>query len=330
MRVGRQSGPAGLRVRSMRRGTLGTLRHAPDLTPRLAAREEESVGSARYHRRAESGYCGFGGQLRGTRTLEAVVARWSLGDLGDPVHRAGTPGRASGWRGISAPARGACLAPLDTDGFEIVPYVLAEPECRVLAERVGSCGTARAGARNLLMHAWCRELALRLKRHFGIARRLPPGAVAVQCTLFDKSAQRNWLVALHQDLSVPVRERVGSEGCRGWSQKDGMVFVQPPIRVLEGLLAVRLHLDECTAGNGALRVVPGSHRHGRLNPRHMEALRAASGEVVCAIPRGGVLLMRPLLLHASSKALEAAPRRVLHFVFGGPAPPEGLSWALDG
>ncbi len=215
------------------------------------------------------------------------------------------------------------------DGFEIVPYVLSEPECRWIAEQVRACGVARAGARNLLMHPWCRELARRLERHFGIARRLPSDAVAVQCTLFDKCEQRNWHVVMHQDLSIPVRERVESEACRGWSRKDGMVFVQPPMSVLEDLVAVRLHLDDCAAGNGALRIVPGSHRNGRLSGKRIEALRAAAGEVVCAVPRGGVMLMRPLLLHASAKTREPGPRRVLHFVFGRVGLPAGLAWALE-
>jgi hypothetical protein len=224
---------------------------------------------------------------------------------------------------------GAPPAQFSVGGFEIIPYVLTEPECCVLGEQVRTCGIARAGARNLLMHAWCRQLARRLERHFGIARRLPPDAVAVQCTLFNKSAERNWHVSLHQDLSVPVRERIDSEACRGWSQKDGMVFVQPPISVLEGLVIARFHLDDCAAGTGALRVVPGSHRYGRLSGKRIEALRAASGELVCPVPRGGVMLMRPLLLHASSRTLGPGPRRVLHFVFGRVSLPEGLSWALD-
>jgi hypothetical protein len=215
------------------------------------------------------------------------------------------------------------------DGFEILPYVLTEPECRLIAEQVRSCGIARAGARNLLMHSWCRDLGRRLKRHFGIARRLQCDAVAVQCTLFEKSEQRNWQVIMHQDLSIPVRERVPSEGYRGWSRKDGMVFVQPPMHVLEGLLAARLHLDDCAAGNGALRIVPGSHRYGRLSGKQIEALRLSRGETVCAVPRGGVMLMHPLLLHASSRTREAGPRRVLHFVFGPEALPDGLTWALE-
>ncbi len=259
------------------------------------------------------------------------MAHSSASDAGNRVHPGGVPGRAI----RASRARAGEWAstsherPLDAVGFEILPYVLAEPECRVLAARLGACGTARAGVGDLLSHAWCRELARRIERHFGIARRLRPGAVAVQCTLFEKSTQHDWLIALHQDLSVPVRERASCEACRGSTQREGRVFVQPPLTVLEELLVARLHLDDCTASNGALRVVPGSHRHGRLSERRMQALRAASGEVVCAVPRGGVLLMRPLLMHASAKALEPTPRRVLHFVFGPPRLPEGLAWALD-
>jgi hypothetical protein len=202
------------------------------------------------------------------------------------------------------------------DGFEIIPYVLSEPECRLIAAQVGSSGTTRAGARNLLMHPWCRELAGRLRRHFGIARRLSSDALAVQCTLFDKSRERNWHVAMHQDLSVPV------------AHEDGMAFAQPPMRILEALVIARLHLDSCANGNGALRVVRGSHRYGRLGAKRIEALRAAHGELVCPVPRGGVMLMRPLLLHASANTFEPGARRVLHFVFGPAILPDGLRWAL--
>lgn len=58
------------------------------------------------------------------------------------------------------------------------------------------------------------------------------------------------------------------------------------------------------------------------------ALRARSdlGEVHVSVPRGGVMLMRPLLLHASSKISANKPRRVLHFVFAPAIPPDGLRW----
>ena len=82
---------------------------------------------------------------------------------------------------------------------------------------------------------------------------LPQEAVAVQCTLFDKSTDKNWLVALHQDLSIPVRERILNPECAGWSVKEGVVYVQPPVAVLESLLAVRVHLDDCGPESGPLR-----------------------------------------------------------------------------
>jgi ectoine hydroxylase-related dioxygenase (phytanoyl-CoA dioxygenase family) len=102
--------------------------------------------------------------------------------------------------------------------------------------------------------------------------------------------------------------------------------VQPPITVLERLVAVRVHIDDCPAENGALRVVPHSHMEGRLDPRQVEALRQRHGETVIPVAQGGVLVMRPLLLHASSKATSLNPRRVLHFVFGPPVLPLGLEW----
>jgi ectoine hydroxylase-related dioxygenase (phytanoyl-CoA dioxygenase family) len=187
-------------------------------------------------------------------------------------------------------------------------------------------GAPDTGTRRLLDAPWCRDLAETLKAN-ELLRELGTGnAEPVQCTLFKKSSDRNWLVSLHQDLSIPVAERVSSAHCTGWSEKEGEVFVQPPVAVLQEVLAVRVHLDTCDERNGALRVVPGSHLLGRLTPIQAIQARDAMGEVTVPVPRCGAMLLRPLLLHASSKSVIDSPRRVLHFVFGPRNLPEGLRW----
>ena len=151
--------------------------------------------------------------------------------------------------------------------------------------------------------------------------------VAFQCTYFEKSQASNWLVALHQDLSIPVLEKIPHPALRGWSQKDGELHVQAPDVLLEQLVAIRLHLDDCDANNGALSVVPGSHALGRLRAADALAARERCGTLLCPVARGGVMALRPLLLHASSKASGSQRRRVLHFVFGPRELPFGLRWA---
>jgi ectoine hydroxylase-related dioxygenase (phytanoyl-CoA dioxygenase family) len=98
------------------------------------------------------------------------------------------------------------------------------------------------------------------------------------------------------------------------------------VAVLESLVAVRAHLDDCGSANGPLRVVPGSHQHGRLSTEAAGALREQRGALECIARRGDVLAMRPLLLHSSSKVQAHAPRRVLHFLFGSKELPCGLKW----
>lgn len=185
-----------------------------------------------------------------------------------------------------------------------------------------------AGARDLLEQGWCAELGRRIRTHPLIATLLPPDAVAVQCTFFQKSTEQNWLVPMHQDLSIPVRERVADAHLTGWSDKGGTLFVQPPDDVLGQLVAVRLHVDTCELADGPLRVVPGSHRSGRLNPADALQARQRFGETPCEVGQGGALVLKPLLLHASSKASGRSRRRVLHFVFGPRSLPCGLAWQI--
>lgn len=218
------------------------------------------------------------------------------------------------------------LRAVEEAGFAVAPAVLTPEEAASTEEALRSVRLTSAGTRNLVELPWCRRLIGCIKSHAEIKPVLPLSPVAVQCTLFEKSEERNWLVALHQDLSIPVKERIENAQLGIWSRKEGQQFVQAPTELLEQLLAVRIHIDHCGPENGPLRVVPGSHRYGRVGEAAARRLRDAAGEVTCAIDSGGALLLRPLLLHASSKASSPRHRRVLHFLFGPESIGYGLRW----
>ncbi len=215
---------------------------------------------------------------------------------------------------------------LERDGFAIVEDAIDPAILRATIESLGSMKTQGAGTRNLLEHIWCRQLAPRLMENTAIGSALSATPVAIQCTLFDKTPDTNWLVAIHQDLSVPVKRRVSHPALGVWSEKEGQPFVQAPQELLQRLLAVRLHLDDCTKDSGALRVVPGSHSLGRLGQDEANSYRDQVGERPCEIRAGGAMLLRPLLLHASSKSAAPGHRRVLHFLFAPLSPGYGLEW----
>jgi Phytanoyl-CoA dioxygenase (PhyH) len=155
---------------------------------------------------------------------------------------------------------------------------------------------------------------------------LGPGAFAVRGLLFDKTEAANWSVPWHQDLTIAVRARVDAPGFGPWTRKAGIPHVRPPVGVLEGMVTLRVHLDDCGAGQGPLRVLPGSHLGGRLSAEatrdRLEHVRA----VDCVVPRGGVVMMKPLLLHASSAATEPSRRRVIHLEYAVDALPGGVDW----
>ena len=150
---------------------------------------------------------------------------------------------------------------LAQQGFATVPDVLPHPRVAELQALVAQLSPATA--RNTLDLPWCQALARELRALPALREALQAAvghdAVAVQCTLFDKSAQRNWLVAWHQDLSLPLAERHPCADWTGWSSKHGVVFAQPPVALLKRVLALRLHLDDCGPEDGALRVRAGSH-----------------------------------------------------------------------
>jgi ectoine hydroxylase-related dioxygenase (phytanoyl-CoA dioxygenase family) len=155
-------------------------------------------------------------------------------------------------------------------------------------------------------------------------------ARAVRCIFFDKTANANWPVPWHQDLSVAIAEKRDIEGWTAWSIKNAIHHAQPPTAFLEQMLTVRLHLDDCGNDNGPLRVRPGTHAFGRLTRDAIDTARDTTAEETCCVKKGDALLMRPLLLHASSAATNPSHRRVIHLEYA-PANllPDGLAWAFQ-
>ncbi|MEZ6041216.1 MAG: phytanoyl-CoA dioxygenase family protein [Planctomycetaceae bacterium] len=151
-------------------------------------------------------------------------------------------------------------------------------------------------------------------------------AFMTRATLFDKTDGANWGVFWHQDLSIAVKARHEVEGFHAWTRKAGVLSVQPPAHLMGNVLAVRLHLDDCYAENGALKVLPGSHRNGRLCAVSLDSTVKLSNEVICEVSRGGAVLMNPLTLHASSPMTVPGHRRVIHLEFAAFDLPSPLQW----
>jgi hypothetical protein len=156
---------------------------------------------------------------------------------------------------------------------------------------------------------------------------LGAGALPVRGILFDKTRTANWKIPWHQDLTIAVTARVEVPGFGPWSRKAGVLHVQPPVRILEQMLSVRIHLDACGDSNGPLRVIPGTHRLGRLSSAEIQSRRGSVPATACPARAGDVLLMRPLLIHSSSPSAKPGHRRVVHLDYAAGSLPAGLSWA---
>lgn len=224
-------------------------------------------------------------------------------------------------------------AQLDRDGFAILPPPLASPGldalCSYFAEAPSPGGRGIYARRDVLDIPLVRELCA---QELGEVARQVLGAEArpVRGIFFDKVPSANWKVPWHQDLTIAVRERHDIAGFDPWSQKDGVPHVQPPVQVLAEMLTTRLHLDACPRDNGPLRVLPGSHQSGRLSAGKIVGWREQVEERVCPVERGGLLLMKPLLLHASSASESPSHRRVLHIEWAARELPTPLRWFYRG
>ena len=153
-------------------------------------------------------------------------------------------------------------------------------------------------------------------------------AKPVRILAFDKTPSTNWNLGWHQDRVVAVKNRKDVAGFENWTIKNGIHHVQPPAEFMAQMFTLRLHLDDCDASNGALKIIKGSHRLGRLSDRDVQALAANSTWEYCSAATGQVVAMKTLAIHSSSPSLRPFHRRVLHVDYSTADLPGGLEWAL--
>jgi ectoine hydroxylase-related dioxygenase (phytanoyl-CoA dioxygenase family) len=150
-----------------------------------------------------------------------------------------------------------------------------------------------------------------------IMHNLNPKYRVVKSIYFDKPPRNNWNVNWHQDLTISVSSKdkiaQNTEGYKNWLPKDEYYSVQPPSDILEDIVTIRIHLDDCNVQNGALRVLPKSHSHIQ-DYAHLKE-RFDKEEVICEVKKGGILLIKPLIFHSSKRTENAASRRVIHIEF---------------
>jgi ectoine hydroxylase-related dioxygenase (phytanoyl-CoA dioxygenase family) len=213
------------------------------------------------------------------------------------------------------------LEPIHRQGFVIIPEILAPPELDALLDEFSRADLprSRAGVRNAMRLPTVAAIA-QDSRLVEIAEEiLGQEAFSFRATLFDKSPTANWLVAWHQDTALPLRERRETPGWGPWSIKEGVNYARAPASALSQVLALRLHLDDSTLENGPLRVLPGTHTLGVLTEEALHKLSTKISPVECLASQGGVLAMRPLIVHSSSKSQAGVPRRVFHIEYAASA-----------
>ena len=198
-------------------------------------------------------------------------------------------------------------------GFRIVSGALRPAETSDLLRTLEASPLtrSRAGARHLMKHPAVTDVAHDPRLMAIASAFLGASAVPYRATLFDKSSARNWLVPWHQDTALPLQERRDVPGWGPWSLKAGITYAHAPATALSRVVALRLHFDDSREDNGPLRVRPGTHALGVLSEADTERLVREIPPVDCLVPSGGIVAMRPLILHASSKAETDHPRRVL-------------------
>ncbi|TIX49866.1 phytanoyl-CoA dioxygenase [Alteraurantiacibacter aquimixticola] len=159
-----------------------------------------------------------------------------------------------------------------------------------------------------------------------VAEKMGATPRSVRAILFDKNPHANWGLDWHQDRTIAVKERSEVAGFARWNVKQGIVHVEPPFRLLERMLTVRIHLDPVDESNGVLEVIPGSHKRGRIAEREVKRIVDEGPVVSCPALSGDCWVYRTPILHRSARSRSDGHRRVLQVDYSADDLPDRLEW----
>lgn len=216
---------------------------------------------------------------------------------------------------------------LKESGFDIIEQVYSEEEVDEIIQNIEKKGIGgKFGVRSFLKDNPDIAKKVLSPNLLALVKNIAPNCkLSIKSIYFDKPPHANWIVNWHQDLTINLDGKADIPAFKNWRETEARTVVQPSLNVLENIFTLRIHLDDCTQENGALRVLDGSHKEGVINMRKWKG----EGErtiTTCEVGRGGVMLMRPLLLHSSRRTENQQNRRVIHIEFLEKELPYILKW----
>jgi ectoine hydroxylase-related dioxygenase (phytanoyl-CoA dioxygenase family) len=227
------------------------------------------------------------------------------------------------------------LEQLRSEGFSVINEVYTQLEVenlsRIIEQTEASAQNFRKTKDLFAIRQFLKEVPAAVPLIFNnklkaiITNLFGDGCFVVKSIYFDKPELSNWFVAYHQDLTISVDKRTDLPGYGPWTVKQNQFAVQPPLNILENNFTIRIHLDDTDEHNGALNVVPGSHLKEIYRPETINW--DIEKEVCCPVKQGGIMLMKPLLLHASKRSTNGKRRRVIHIEFSHGDLPQAINWS---
>ncbi|PJE45426.1 MAG: phytanoyl-CoA dioxygenase [Flavobacterium sp.] len=227
---------------------------------------------------------------------------------------------------------------IDSEGFEIINNVYSENEIEKIISEIEKVtetenrnATFRKSEDLFAIRQFHKEIPATLKYIFNhnlkeiIKSIFGQGYFITKSIYFDKPEKSNWFVAYHQDLTISVDKKVETENFENWTNKQNQFAVQPPKEILEQNFTIRIHLDKTTKDNGALKVLNKSHAKGIVRTENIVIENET--ESICEVEKGGIMIMKPLIFHASSKTTNNERRRVIHIEFSNQKLPNQLEWS---
>ncbi|MBF4518603.1 phytanoyl-CoA dioxygenase family protein [Flavobacterium sp. ANB] len=227
---------------------------------------------------------------------------------------------------------------INSEGFAIINDVYSENEIEKLISLIENTtenktdnGTFRKSQDLFAIRQFHKEIPETLPFIFNqdlkeiIKENFGEGYFITKSIYFDKPEKSNWFVAYHQDLTISVDKKTETENFENWTVKQNQFAVQPPKEILEDNFTIRIHIDKTTKDNGALKVINNSHSKGILRIENLDFENEK--ETICEVQKGGIMIMKPLLFHASNKTTNNERRRVIHIEFSNQQLPNEMEWS---
>ena len=147
-----------------------------------------------------------------------------------------------------------------------------------------------------------------------IIESLGEGYSLIRSAYFDNRVSKPEKTVWRQRRRLTFPVKIEGADYSNWQLEGDFFSAEPPARIMQDMVIVRIHLDDSDQNNGELKIFKGSHSQ-ILDHSAIKVITENGLPSNCGILAGGIQILKPFILQSETKRSRSKKNRIIELTF---------------